>query len=136
MDAKFNVFELLTPKDATFYLLSSSTVRQAIEKFNAHKFSVVPIINLDGDFVGTVSEGDILRFLTKFDENFIKISENSRILDIEKYRSYHPVGIDASFDEVYAMCLSQNFVPVIDDRGKFIGIIKRKDVFIYLNKNK
>ncbi|NLB48823.1 MAG: CBS domain-containing protein, partial [Erysipelotrichia bacterium] len=40
--------------------------------------------------------------------------------------------IDATFDEMYELSLLQNFIPVVDDRKMFIGIVKRRDVFLYL----
>ncbi len=132
MKNDFNVFDLLTLKDSTFYLLNTSTVRQAVEKFSAHKFSVVPVIDRDGVFISTISEGDILRFLTEHKNVSDEFMEKSKIADIERYRPYNSMKIDTVFDEIYALSLSQNFVPIVDDRGKYIGIIKRKDVFVYL----
>ena len=64
-----SIISLLTPKKITYYLLDTSTIRQALEKFDAHKFSVVPLIDEDGHYVGTLSEGDILRFI-KNQSNF------------------------------------------------------------------
>ena len=134
MDNNFNLLELTTIKSATFYLYSNSTIRQALEKFAYHKFSVVPIIDEEGHFVTTLSEGDILRYLAiecDFDK---KKAEKTTIMEIERYRSYNAVTLDATFDELYAAALSQNFIPVVDDRNIYIGIIKRKDIFVYLKQ--
>ena len=131
-----NIFELLTLKKATVYLSDKSTIRQALEKFDAHKFSVVPILNDDGEYVTTVSEGDILRYI-KNDASFdLKKAENVLVVDIPHYRPYSSVNIDTTFDEIYAFGLSQNFIPVVDDRNMFIGIIKRKDIFVYLKEHR
>ena len=42
-----------------------------------------------------------------------------------------PVVISATIDDVILMLVNQNFVPVIDDRKMFIGIITRSDVLRY-----
>ena len=34
-------------------------------------------------------------------------------------------------EDLLELVLSQNFVPVVDDFGRFIGIITRKDVIKY-----
>ena len=34
-------------------------------------------------------------------------------------------------DNLLNMVMEQNFVPVVDDRGMFIGIITRKDIIKY-----
>ena len=134
MNEKFNLLELTTIKSSTFYLYSNSTVRQALEKFAYHKFTVVPIIDEEGHFVTTLSEGDILRYLSIDCDLDKKKLENVSIMDIERYRSYNPVTLGATFDELYVYALSQNFIPVVDDRNIYIGIIKRKDIFVYLKQ--
>ena len=131
-----SVLKLITPKKATYYLLDSSTIRQALEKFDVHKFSVVPLLSKDGKYVGTLSEGDILRFI-KNNTNFdITQAENVQVKDIEHYRSYKCLKIDATIEEVYALTLDQNFVPLIDDQDHYIGIVKRRDVLVYLGSQK
>ena len=131
-----SVLKLITPKKATYYLLDSSTIRQALEKFDVHKFSVVPLLSKDGKYVGTLSEGDILRFI-KNNANFdISQAENVQVKDIEHYRSYKCLKIDATIEEVYALTLDQNFVPLIDDQDHYIGIVKRRDVLVYLGSQK
>ena len=132
-----SIIQLITPKKVTHFILNTSTIRQALEKFDAHKFSVVPLLDKDGRYAGTLSEGDILRYI-KNNSNFdISVAENVLVKDIEHYRPYKSLKIDATIEEVYALALDQNFVPLVDDRDFYIGIIKRKDVLIHLeNMNK
>ena len=132
MRSDFIIFDFLTPKAMTQYIDERSTVRQALEKFDAHKFSVVPVIDKDGNYKGTISEGDLLRFI-KNECNFnIKIAETKTIDTIERYRPYQSLSINCQLEEVTALSLQQNFIPLVDDRNKFIGIVKRSDVISYL----
>lgn len=127
-----NILSYLTPKSATFFLDNNATVRQALEKFDIHKFSIVPLIDENGNFVSTISEGDLLRFI-KNNCNFdIKMAENTRISAIEKYRPYKALKISTPKEEIIRLSLEQNFVPIIDDRGAYIGIIKRKTIIDHL----
>lgn len=128
------ILSILTPKKITFYLNENSTIRQALEKFDVHKFSVVPLLDDEGKYVGTLSEGDILRFI-KNDAHFnIKDAEGVLLKDIEHYRPYKSLKVDALFDEFFVLSLDQNFIPVVDDRGTYIGIIKRKEILKYLSE--
>ena len=131
---EFNLLKITTLKAATFYLNSNSTVRQALEKFAYHKFLVVPIVDNEGHYVTSLSEGDILRYIYSVNNFDLTKAEKVNILEIERYRPYNPVAVDATMDELYALALTQNFIPVVDDRNIYIGIIKRKDVFIHLKK--
>ena len=123
-----SIISLLTPKKLTYYLDENSTIRQALEKFDVHKFSVVPIINKEGKYCGTLSEGDILRFIKNVANFNMKIAENVLIKDIDHYRPYQALRIDALILEVFTLSLEQNFIPIIDDNDIYIGIIKRKEV--------
>lgn len=123
-----NLFQYFTPKSNTFFLESDSTIRQALEKFDRHKFTVVPLLEPNGHYLSTVSEGDILRFI-KNKANFdITVAEKTRLCDIEIYRPYASCTIDVPFDELTKLALEQNFVPVVDDRGSYMGIVKRKEI--------
>ncbi len=128
-----SVLSVFTPKKMTSYLNENSTVRQAIELFDVHKYSVVPLVNDDGIYVGTISEGDLLRALKNQLDFNIRAAEKIRIKDIEKHRSYIPLKVDSLLSEFFALSLEQNFVPVTDDKGCYIGIIKRKEIIKYLS---
>lgn len=131
-----NVFDALTPKMLTFYLDTKTTIRQALEKFDMHKFSVVPIIDEEGNYITTVSEGDILRYIKNACNFDMKMAEDVLVMNIDHYRPYKSLSSMGTVDQMYDLILSQNFIPVVDDRGIYIGIIKRKEVLQYLRNNK
>ena len=58
-----NLFKFLTPKVQTMYLEKSSTIRQALEKMDYHKYDVIPVLNSAGKYVSSLSSGDILRYI-------------------------------------------------------------------------
>ena len=129
-----NIFNYLTPKSETYYLDSKCTIRQALEKFDFHKFSVVPLLDECGHFISTLFSGDLLRYI-KNDKDFdVSEAEDMTIDKIEKYRPYKYLKSGASLNEIYLLSLEQNFIPVVDDRNMYIGIIKRKDVLQYIYK--
>lgn len=123
-----NLLQLIVPKSKCQYLLTSTTLRQALEKFKYHRYATVPILDGEGHFFGTLSEGDLLELITNKDIFNIKEYENITIKDINLHRSYKILNINCTFDELVTLSLDQSFVPIEDDRGFFIGIIKRKEI--------
>lgn len=126
-----NIIRFLVPKSETFYVDTTYTIRQFMEKADFHKFTVVPLLDEYGFYIGSVSEGDILRHIKNQCNFDLKVAESSKIVDIARYRSYSSAKVSAGIDDVFFLLTSQNFVPVIDDRGAFIGIIKRRSVMEY-----
>ena len=55
-----NILFFLTPKSDIAYIFENETLRQTLEKMEHRKFSCIPILNPDGKYVGTISEGDLL----------------------------------------------------------------------------
>jgi len=131
-----NVFAFLIPKDNTHFLEDSNTIRQALEKFDYYRFTVVPVLDENGCYIGTVSEGDILRFIKNIAKFNIKLTEKFKIKDIEKYRQYKSLDVMCTEDDLLELSLEQNFIPLVDGRGVYIGIVKRGDVIKYLYENR
>lgn len=126
-----NIFGFLTIKSEISCLYSDSTVRQALEKMDSHKYSVIPMIDGEGKYAGTLSEGDLLRYIKNDCDFDINKGENVMIQDIERYRSYKALDINSSIEELLDLSMEQNFIPIVDDRNVFIGIVKRKTILNY-----
>ena len=134
-----NIAFLLTPKAELAFLYNDFSIRQALEKMNYHKYSAVPVINRDGKYCGTISEGDFLWFLVEGENGDlrkidIKSVEHIAISDIVKQDKNPAVRITATADELLERATNQNFIPVTDDSGSFIGIVTRKKIIDYLAK--
>ncbi|MGN1457434.1 MAG: CBS domain-containing protein [Acutalibacteraceae bacterium] len=126
-----NLFYLLKPKSSVAYLYKTNTIRQGLEKMRVHGYSAIPVIDDNGEYIGTVSEGDFLWHILKYKKEDIKSQEQYSILDIVNEERNLPVKINVTMDELLLRVMDQNFVPVIDDRNMFIGIITRKDIIKY-----
>ena len=126
-----NVLFFLTPKQDVAYLYSDSTLRQALEKMEYHRYSCIPLIDRDGTYAGTITEGDLLWDIKKRlpadtdDFDIVSISQVARRSD------YKAVCVTTSIEELLDAALNENFVPVVDDRGVFIGIVTRKRIMQY-----
>lgn len=126
-----NILRFLTPKAEVEYIDIESTVRQGLEKMKYHGYAAIPVIDSEGHYKGTVTEGDFLWSLYNNSNPDLKRLEKTELKTIIR-RDYQAVKASASIDEILSRAYNQNFVPVVDDRGVFIGIIKRKDIIRYL----
>ncbi|MBQ6067733.1 MAG: CBS domain-containing protein [Clostridia bacterium] len=126
-----NVLYFLTPKAEVEYININSSVRQGLEKMRYHGHAAIPVIDDAGRYMGTVTEGDFLWALYNDNNPDLKKLEKTELRTII-HKQYHPVRASAAIDEILNRAYNQNFVPVVDDRNMFIGIIKRKDIIKYL----
>ena len=60
-----------------------------------------------------------------------KEAENAPIASILRRVDYKPVSVECKMEDLIDRALNQNFVPVVDDRGFFIGMVTRKDIIKY-----
>ena len=123
-----NVLMLLKNKSEVAFVYDTNTLRQGIEKMRAHGYSAIPVLSKDGTYVGSVSEGDFLWHILEYRNNDLRIQENYQVSDILR-KDFNPaVKIDVSMDELLERSMNQNFIPVVDDRNFFIGIVTRQDI--------
>jgi len=126
-----NIAFFLTPKSEIIYLNINSTMRQALEKMEYHRYSAVPLIDDAGHYIATLTEGDLLWKMKHTPDLSFSNCEKVLLKDIPKHVINEPVKITASIDSLLDLALKQNFVPVVDDEKSFIGIIKRHDIINY-----
>ncbi len=123
-----NIAFFLTPKHEIVTLTESMTLRQAMEKMEYHKYSAVPVIDDEGRYQYTLSEGDVLWHIKDHMDLSLKNSEAVNINQIKRSRSIEAVSINEEIEVVLDLTRYQNFIPVVDDTGIFIGIIRRSDM--------
>ena len=129
-----NILFYLTPKCDCAYIETSDTLRQAMEKMEYHKYSSIPILDDEGSYVGVLTEGDLLWGIKNKYDLDLKEAENVPITDINRRRDYAQVSVRSSMEDLIKVAMNQNFVPVMDDDGKFIGIVTRKDIIKYFSE--
>ena len=129
---------LLQPKSEVKYLNESQTVRQGYETMKLYGYTALPVIDKNGKYVGSVNEGDFLWFILEKEDNIysdvIKKCENKKVKDIIRPKYITPVSVDVDMTTVVNRSLQQNYVPVIDDSGSFIGIVTRQNIIKTLAK--
>lgn len=128
---------LLIHKSQVDYLVSDCTVRQGLEKFRHHGFTAVPLLSKEGTYLGTIRDKDFLMYILDKESSDLKPMEDVLIAEI-LIPDFNPaVQIDTDMEQVFKQVMEQNFVPVVDSRGLFVGIITRKTLLTKIyNKHK
>lgn len=61
-----NILFFLSPKQDLMYVYDDFTLRQTLEKWENNRYASIPVLNRQGKYVGTLTEGDILWGLKSF----------------------------------------------------------------------
>ncbi|MEE0955580.1 MAG: CBS domain-containing protein [Eubacterium sp.] len=126
-----NILFFLTPKSEVAYTTETDTMTQLMALMDERKFTAIPVLNPDGIYVGTVTEGDLLRQVYSWDEWKPRDAEKVKVAHISRRREIKAVRANSDMEDLIQTAMQQNFVPVTDDDGVFIGIITRKSIIGY-----
>ena len=123
-----NISFFLLPKSQVEYVHIEETVGQALKRLHDRGYQTVPMIDKAGRYAGTVCEGDFLWNLINVYQTDMETMKKVSVDSLKKKRTYKAVRIDEEIAALSKHILDQNFVPVVDDRNVFIGIITRREI--------
>ncbi len=123
-EPQINLLSLLLPKKDLCYITNTESVKEVMHKMKETGYSMIPVLNEEGIYLYSLSEGDILFYLQ--DNYFdMKNIEDKPISIVPPRRQIKSVAIQTTERDSLELISSQNYVPVVDDRKMFIGIITR-----------
>ena len=123
-----NVITLLTPKAQVAYLYDDFTIRQGLEKIRSRGYTAIPVLARDGTYVGSVTEGDFLWNILDHKTTDLQALEQKPLKTLIRAEFTPPVSVRVTMEDLLERAMQQSFVPVVDDRGAFIGIVTRQTV--------
>lgn len=127
-----NILRFLVPKSSVVYIYTDATVRQALEKMRFHHYAAIPVLDAEGTYIGTLRYDDIYKYFQENGRFDYKAAERDGVMQILDVNYSKPLYHDASMGDMIEYVKEHNLVPVVDDRGCFIGIILRRDVLGFL----
>ena len=83
------------------------------------------MLKRNGEYVGSITEGDILWAMKNLHGLDLEASEDVPISSFPRRRDYKPVTVTTDMPTLLKAAIDQNFVPVVDDRNVFIGMVRR-----------
>jgi len=126
-----NILFYLLPKSDVVYVYEDYTLRQAMNQMEGNRYSAVPIITREGDYVGTLTEGDILWEIKNHGTASLHGTDGLRVGNMKRRWDNQPVNVNCEIEDLILTSMNQNFVPVVDDNHTFIGIVTRKSIIEY-----
>ena len=127
MDAK----NLLTPKTKVEYLYNDITVGEAIAKMKRRRYALIPVLERNSNrYLYSISSGDLLYKITEIGD--VKKAESLPLSEVEINRLVIPAPQVQDIESLGDLLSSQNFVPIVDEKGIFLGLVTRRSVFNYL----
>jgi CBS domain-containing protein len=130
-----DIKSFLYPKNEVSYIMTSSNMKEALDTLEACQYTAIPILDDNGVYIGTLSEGDLLWKLKATPGLGFDNLHEIPVVSIKKRMKIEYVAIGADLDDMLALAADQNFVPVVDDDRVFLGIIRRKDIIEYYTRN-
>lgn len=127
-----NILRFLVPKSSVEHISSEATVRQAYEKMRYHSYVAIPVLQEDGTYVGTLRKDDVYRYFSDRGATDFRTAEKDGIKEILDLEYCRPLYHNSKIEDLIEGVREHNFVPVVDDRGCFIGIVLRRDVLDFL----
>lgn len=126
-----NILFFLTPKAMCAHVYTDNSMRQAMEKLEVTGYEALPILNRDGTYCGTLTSGDLLWGVKHLCNLSMEQAEEHGIMEIPLKRKYKEVSITMEMRDLVRTATQQNFVPVVDDKHTFIGIVTRQAIIQY-----
>ena len=126
-----NILFFLKPKSETAYVYDYGTLRQVLETMEYHKYASITMLNKEGEYVGTITEGDLLWGIKRYTNLNLKEAENIFIQDFPRKADYAAVSADSDMEDLRQKAMNQNFVPVVEDQRKFISLITSRSIIEY-----
>ena len=129
-----NILFFLTPKALCSFVYDDFSIRQALEKMESAGYAALPILTKNGEYRGTLTEGDLLWALKNICYMDMRQAEARRIMEIARRKDNVPVRVTTGMQDLVQRASSQNFVPVVDDKDAFIGIVTRGSIIKYCSQ--
>ncbi|WP_442603995.1 CBS domain-containing protein [Paenibacillus sp. KN14-4R] len=129
------ISDFLFSKNKVAYINSSANMQEAIEVLEQTQYSAIPVIDEEGKYVGTLSEGDLLWKMKNTTGLSFQNLDIVKVYEIKRRIRNECVYVKAHLEDMLHLAADQNFVPVVDDNQIFVGIIRRKDIIAYYTSN-
>ena len=126
-----NVLFFLIPKAKVETIKDTFTLRQAVEKMNECGYAAIPIINDKGEYIETITNGDILHYLRENLKLDLYAAERVPVMAVNIKRKTKAIKVYQSMENLMEVAKTQNFVPVVDDSNHFIGMVTRGAIISY-----
>ena len=106
-----NVLFFLTPKSEVTYVIEDYKLSKVMDIMEETGYTALPMIDRQGRYVGSVTEGDILRAIREKKELSLDQVGEITVVNIPRKTDIKPVSGTADMIDMIRRALEQNYVP-------------------------
>ncbi|MCM3586590.1 CBS domain-containing protein [Mesobacillus maritimus] len=134
-----------------FTVKPSNTIKELLTILNSNRIGGTPVVDDNGNLVGMVSDGDVLRYLTPKPvgfaglvyiiedgdmEDVIQDKMKTPVKEIMTKRNILSVHPDEDFERIMRLLSMHRYkkLPVVNGAGRVIGVLSRGDLIDNITK--
>lgn len=123
--------ELMTSKDKVTCLYNDMDLQECYKKLSESHFTMIPVLEREsGRYLYSLSTLDILKSI--MESNSLEKALKSPLTSIETERLIICAPIESEVADLVDLIANQNFVPIVNKKGEFEGIITRRKLIFHL----
>ena len=123
--------DLSTPKAKAVTVYSDDSLQAALKVMLRSRYMMIPVLERGSNrYIYSLSSSDILARLIK--EKDFDSAKEEKISSIPVGRLIVPCREDTEVAALTDLVVNQNYVPLVDEAGIFVGLVTRKSVINHL----
>lgn len=128
-----------------FTINPTSTIRDLLEMLHTNRIGGVPVVDKQGNLIGMISDGDVLRYLSPKPvgiaglvyiiedgevEDVLREKLQTEVKEIMTKRNIAYVSPDDDFETAIRVLSKHHFkkLPVVNGAGRVVGVLSRGDI--------
>ena len=129
--SNMKAIDLITAKSKVDFVYSDNTLDEVLTRFSKKRYSMVPVLERgSGRYIYSISSFDVLMHLLKNKD--IEAAKKEPLSSVSIDRLIVACTKDGDIEEVVDLARNQNYVPIVDSKGQFLGIVTRASLLDYL----
>ena len=123
--------ELVINKKKITYVYADSTLQEAVLAFAKSSYSMIPVLERESDrYLYSITATDVLNWVA--DGHHIDEAKQTPLSALSLTRLIAPCQENAELSSIADLVANQNYVPLVDEKGVFAGIVTRKNLIFRL----
>ncbi len=123
--------ELVTNKKKITYVYGDSTLEEAIKAFAKSSYSMIPVLERVSDrYLYSITATDVLNWMAA--GHSLEEAEKTPLSALSLTRLIASCQENAEVSSIADLVANQNYVPLVDEKGVFVGLVTRKSLIFRL----
>ena len=123
--------DIMTVARKVEFVYHDITIGEAIDKMARNRYTMIPVLERNSmRYLYSLSSSDILRKVMA--DNNPAVTREALLSSISVQRFIVPCAQSTDINDLTDLVINQNYVPLVDEKGVFQGIVTRRAIINYL----